>query len=155
MQSDQNPFSPPATDTLPALPQGRVTQRRGPLLYFALTGIVSIALTMPLLAPHSFAAHDDPDPIGYLLILFSFPIGGLIFRIRSRAWPIDETVRLRQRMACVATLLLPIAVASLVGLRGQGLHVIVFSGVVSLFLMAGILLSGPRRFRNTTPGRAD
>lgn len=155
MESDKNPYFPPAGGALSARARAGAPKRRGPLLDFALTGIVSSVLAMPLLVPKSIAAKADPDPLGYLLVLLSFPVGGLVFRYRSRGWPIDETVRLRQSKACMATLLLPITVAFLAGTRGQGLHMIVCSGVVSLFLMAGIQLSGRRRLRNVATGEAD
>ncbi len=147
MEQETNPYLPPTDDTTPTpLPIG-AKQHRGPLLYFALSGIIGAASAIPLIVPKSLAVKDDPNPIGYLLILTSFPAGGLVYRIRSRKWPIDETVRQRQRTACFATLLLPIAVAILTGMRAQGLHMTILSGFVSLVFMAAILVSGQRRSR--------
>ncbi len=115
---------PRTTDSRARVPPG-TKDRRGPLLYFATAGIIAVVIAIPLLVPRSMAVKDDPNPLGYLLILISFPIGGLVYRIRSREWPIDRTVRSRQITACYATLLLPIAAALLTGMRGQGLHITV------------------------------
>ncbi len=123
----------------------KARQHRGPLLYFASAGIMAIVLSIPLIIPRSMAVEDDPNPLGYLLILASFPVGGLIYRIRSRKWPIDNTVRKRQRTACLSTLLLPTAIALLTGMRAQGIAMTILSGFVSLVLIAGIVISGQRR----------
>lgn len=147
MEKDSNPYLPPTDETAPKPLPVRTKQHRGPLLYFALSGIIGASLAIPLIVPRSLAVEDDPNPIGYLLILLSFPVGGLIYRIRSRNWPVDETVRQRQRTACFVTLLLPVVVAFLTGLRAQGLHMTILSGFVSLVLIAGILVSGKRRGR--------
>jgi len=136
------------TEDVASPQEARPKQHRGPLLYFALAGIVGATLAIPLIVPQSMEVKDDPNPIGYLLILFSFPVGGLIYRLRSRRWPIDGTVRHRQGMACFATLLLPITIALMTGMRAQGFHMTILSGLVSLVLIAGILVSGRRRGRN-------
>lgn len=133
------------TPLAPSTPS--TNERRGPLLYFAVSGIIAAILAIPLIVPRSLAVKDDPNPIGYLLILISFPVGGSIYRIRSRKWPIDSFVRNRQITACGATLLLPLAVAIQTGMQGQGLAMTVLSGIVSLVLMSGILISGQRRCR--------
>lgn len=148
MEQDTNPYSPPIKRAEQMRSQTMATQNRGPLLYFAFAGIIGAALAIPLIVPRSLAFTDDANPIGYLVILFSFPVGGLIYRIRSRNWPMDETVRQRQRTACFATLLLPLTVAILTGMRAQGLHMTILCGIVSMVLMAGILVSGKRRSRN-------
>lgn len=148
MEQDLTPYSPTISVAAQETLKTRAKQHRGPLLYFALGGILGAASAIPLVVPKSLAVEDDPNPIGYLLILFSFPVGGLIYRIRSRRWPIDGTVRQRQVVACCATLLLPIAVAFLTGMRAQGLGMTLLSGIVSMVLMAGIFLSGQRRGRN-------
>lgn len=123
-------------------------ERSGPLLYFAGAGIIAAVMAIPLIVPRSLAVKDDPNPISYLLILISFPVGGLVYRLRSRQWPIDSTVRKRQVTACCASLLLPLAVAFLTGMRGQGLDMTILSGIVSLIFMSGVLISGQRRGRN-------
>ncbi len=148
MEHDANPYTLPG-DVGSELPAIRTAKKhRGPLLYFALAGIATAILAVPLIVPRSLAVKDDPNPIGYLLILLSMPVGGLVYRLRSRKWPIDRTVRKRQITACFATLLLPLSVGLLTGLRGQGLHMTVLSGVVSLTFMTGIFISGLRRGRN-------
>ena len=145
MEQAVNPYLPPS-DVDSRTPVARATKNhRGPLLYFAVAGIIAAVMAIPLIVPRSLAVKDDPNPIGYLLILISFPVGGLVYRLRSRGWPIDINVRNRQITACCATLLLPLAVALLTGMRGQGLDMTILSGLVSLILMSGILISGRRR----------
>lgn len=148
MEQDVNPYLPPADTDSRTLLTASTKNHRGPLLYFAVSGIIAAVLAIPLIVPRSLAVKDDPNPIGYLLILLSFPVGGLIYRLRSRGWPIDINVRTRQVTACCATLLLPLAVALLTGMRAQGLDMTILSGFVSLILMSGILISGRRRNRS-------
>ncbi len=148
MDQDANPYLPPVIGAAQESSTTNATQHRGPLLYCALAGIIGAALAIPLIVPKSLAAKDDPNPVGYLLILLSFPVGGLVYRFRSREWPIEKTVRQRQRTACFATLLLPLTVAILTGMRAQGLALTILAGSVSLVLVAAILVSGQRRGRN-------
>lgn len=148
MSYDVNPYtSPNDLDSHEPVPP-KTRERWGPLLYFAIAGVIAIFIASPLPVPKSIAVRDDPNPLGYLLILISFPVGGLVYRVRSRKWPIDKTVRNRQITACCATLLLPIAAALLTGMGGQGLHMTVVGGIVSLVFMASVLISGTRRCRN-------
>ena len=150
MGQDANPYSPPAGDSAQASLVPIAKQHRGPLIYFAVAGIIAAVAASPLIIPRSMDVKDDPNPIGYLLILISFPVGGVIYRLRSRNWPVDDTVRQRQIIACVATLLLPITASLLTGMRGQGIDMTILSGFVSLILMSGIFVAGKRRGRNIT-----
>ena len=149
MGQDGNPYSPPAGDSAQVSLVPIAKQHRGPLIYFAVAGIIAAVVASPLIIPRSMDVKDDPNPIGYLLILISFPLGGVIYRLRSRNWPVDNTVRQRQIIACVATTLLPISVSLLTGMRGQGIDMTILSGFVSLILISGILVSGKRREQNT------
>ncbi len=146
MKSDTNPYAAPKgqPEAIPTQVRGR--RHRGPLLYFAVAGIVGAMLAIPLIVPRSISVRDDPNPLGYLIILCSFPVGGLVFRIRSRHWPHDPSVSHRQWYACLATLLLPCTVALMTGMGGQGLHMIVLAAFVSLILSSAILLAGRRRY---------
>ncbi|MEM8671300.1 MAG: hypothetical protein AAGG48_27510 [Planctomycetota bacterium] len=147
MERDTNPYVTPNEVTqLESLPL-RSSNYRGPTMYFAVAGIAGAVLAIPLIVPRSIHVRDDPNAIGYLIIILSFPVGGLIYRIRSRDWPIDETVRRRQLIACAATLLLPFSVAILTGMRAQGFLMAVVSGFISMILMVAIFLSGRRRGR--------
>ena len=84
MEQETNPYLLPIDETILTPSPIRAKQHRGPLLYFALSGIIGAASAIPLIVPMSLAVKDDPNPIGYLLILLSFPVGGLVYRIRSR-----------------------------------------------------------------------
>lgn len=148
MDHNKNPYASPRDMETRRAPESTTKDNRGPLLYFAVALIVSVILAIPLIVPKSLAAKDDPNPLGYLLLLISFPVGGLVYRLRSRNWPIDTTVRKRQLIACCATLLLPLSVAAMTGMRGQGFEMTILSGFVSLILMSGIFISGQRRSRS-------
>jgi peptidoglycan/LPS O-acetylase OafA/YrhL len=142
---DSNPFSPPTPSVSHTASTPKPYPDSGPLPYFSAAMLVGFLLAVPLIVPRSLAVKDDPNPVGYALILLSFPVGGLIYRIRSRNWPIDKTVRRRQIAACFATLLVPPATAFFLGSLGQGPTMAALGGIVSLSLISGILLSGLRR----------
>ena len=148
MNSETNPYAAPKGQPDAISSQSIERQYRGPLLYIAVAGIVGAMLAIPLIVPRSMSVRDDPNPLGYLIILCSFPVGGLVFRIRSRHWPHDPSVSNRQLYACLATLLLPCTVALMTGMRGQGLHMIVLAAFISLILSSAILLAGRRRYTN-------
>lgn len=151
MERATNPYTPPNEFSEQVEVASELEEQRGPLLYFAASCGLAVLVAIPLIVPRSYSVKDDPNPIGYLLILVSFPLGGLIYRIRSRHWPIDMTVRKRQIAGCCATVLLPLVTRISTGMRGQGFHMTVLSGFVSLILMSGIVISGRRRSR-TRPG---
>ena len=142
---DLNPYSAPKAQPHASSSQEREKLHRGPLLYFAVAGLVGVMLAIPLIVPRSLSVRDDPNPLGYLIILCSFPMGGLVFRIRSRNWPHDPSVSHRQWYACLATLLLPCTVALTTRMVGQWLHMTVLAAAVSLILSSAILLAGRRR----------
>lgn len=145
MDRDSNPYSPPNNRGSQTRAESEAKARRGPLLYFVIAAIISVMLAIPLLVPRSLSVKDDPNPVGYLLILLSFPVGGFAYRLRSRKWPIDATVRQRQITACCGTLIIPFTAALLTGMRGQGLHTTVLCALMALILSIGILISGQRR----------
>ncbi len=146
VELNESPYIPPHTSDQSTTTRKPHRTFRGPLLYFAVAGLLGAVCAMPLLAPTSI--YTNPNPIGYLVILLSLPIGGVVYRVRSRNWPIDTTVRRRQWRACLATLLLPIAIAMMTGMRAQGFHMTILGGIVSVAVMFAILISGQRRARN-------
>lgn len=150
-----NPYLPPFDVDSQAQMEPATKNRRGPLLYLAVAGIIGAVMAIPLIVPRSLAVKDNPNPIGFVLILVSFPVGGLVYRLRSRGWPIDGSVRRRQIKACCATLLFPVIVALVTGMRGQGFHMTILSGFVSLVLTVAILISGKRRGRRNVAYRVD
>jgi hypothetical protein len=128
-------------------PEGRCDRNhRGPLLYFAVGGLAGAAAAIPLVAAIPMSAY--PNPLGYLLILLGVPIGGLVYRLRSRHWPIDSGVRSRQIRASLATLLLPGAIAVMTGMRGaKGFGLTFVGALVSASVIVGIFVAGRRRGR--------
>ncbi len=148
MNIDTNPYTAPKAQPDAFSPQAIERRHRGPLFYFAVAGIVGAILAIPLIVPRSMSVRDDPNPLGYLFILCSFPVGGLVFRIRSRYWPQDPSVSHRQWYACLATLLLPGTVALMTRMVGQGLHMTILAAFISLIISSAILIAGRRRYTN-------
>lgn len=118
---------------------------RGPLLYFAVGGLAGAAAAFPLVAAIPISA--DPNPLGYLLVLLGVPIGGLMYRLRSRHWPIDRTIRARQIRASLATLLLPGTIAVLTRMQAEGAGLTLVGALVSASVVVGIFAAGRRRGR--------
>ena len=147
IELNENPYTPPDISDAKETPDSTIRNHRGPMLYFAVAGLIGTVCAIPLLAPASIS--DNPNPIGYLVILFSLPIGGLVYRIRSQSWPVDNSVRQRQLRACVLTLPLPLAIAMMTGMRAQGFVMTILGGIVSLAVMFAILISGRRRLQDS------
>lgn len=86
------------------------------------------------------------DPIGLLLPLVGCSVGGLIYRIRSRDWPIDPSVPARRwRYVLSLLILIPGTIFLLVGVRAQGAGMVMIGGIVAVAVSSGILISGNRR----------
>ena len=120
---------------------------RGPLLYFAVGGLAGAAAAYPLIAAIPISA--DPNPLGYLLVLLGAPMGALVYRLRSRQWPIDRTVRTRQIRASLATLLLPGTIGVLTGMQAEGAGLTFVGALVAASVVVGIFVAGRRRGRKT------
>ncbi|HUG69296.1 MAG TPA: hypothetical protein VMM76_16210 [Pirellulaceae bacterium] len=138
-----NPYTPPTTTGHEPQPDRTDRNHRGPLLYFALGGLFGAAAAIPLVIAIPISAN--PNPLGYLLVLLGVPIGGVVYRFRSRPWPIDHTARVRQIRASLATLLLPGAIAVTTGMRAQGAGLTLVGALVSASVVLGIFVAGRRR----------
>jgi hypothetical protein len=85
--------------------------------------------------------------LGLVAILAGCVIGGLIFRIRSRSWPHDPSVRSRQMLySLIAISFPPIGLFLLAGPNAQGIGIILLGALVGSFIACGIFVSGTKRF---------
>ncbi len=143
---EPNPYEPPTTIGHEPKTEHSGHNHCGPLLYLAFGGLIGAAAAIPLVAAIPITA--DPNPLGYLFALLGVPLGGIIYRLQSRPWPIDQTVRARQIRASLSTLLLPGAIAFMTGMRAQGTGLTLVGTMVSASVVVGIFAAGRRRDRN-------
>lgn len=143
-QENVNPYESPRTlpEAAPAPhPGDRVAERgrrMGPAIYIVFLALIGAVAGIPLLA--------NDNPVGFLTVFPGAVIGGLVYRLRARTWPIDPTAKVRRfSYAATVVFVLPFSVASLVGLGGQGATMALLALYVGVALAAGILISGDRR----------
>ena len=112
--------------------------RKGPALYIVSIGMLFGFGAVPLLMRY--------NPIGLAVPLVGCVLGGIVYRIRSRHWPIDPSARTRQcvYVLCVLTLV-PATIYSITGIRAQGAGMVAIGAIVGFSVALGILLSGLRR----------
>ena len=118
----------------------------GPAMHVAIGGLISAVVAAPLIT-NLFDAFANPNPIGYLLVLLGLPLGGLVFRIRSRRLPVDPDAKRISALAIAATILIPLCLAILVG-PGSGSKAVGIIGIGFLVAMSAttaILSCGFRR----------
>lgn len=119
-------------------------RQNGPAIYIAMFtfagGIVGLPFSVYKIGVAALA-----------FIFFGAILGGLIYRMRSRWWPIDPTAKARRYGYAIAVaLILPTAVGVFSGTAGQGMAMILLGLCVGASLAAGILISGDRRFSAST-----
>ena len=138
-------YEPPTTTRYEQESALNQENRRGPLLYLGVGGLIGAAIAIPLVADIPISA--DPNPLGYLIVLLGVPLGGVIYRIRARRWPIDRKALRKQIRGSFCTLLLPGAIALSTGMRAKGLGLTIIGALVSTSVIVGIFVSGRRRGR--------
>ena len=112
--------------------------RRGPALYIAGFGFLGGVGATPFLALQ--------NPIGFVVVLTGCILGGLVYRIRSRDWPHDPTIRQKQILYSAPAVVLPPAVLFLfAGHNGQGPAIVMIGLIVGVSVACGIFISGTRR----------
>ncbi|MCC9641587.1 hypothetical protein LOC71_04825 [Rhodopirellula sp. JC740] len=148
----------------PGLPEdvGRFNKRgckRGPALYLVAGAILSAICVAPL---HALLALDAfnivrfnnlfPVAAACAFVLFGMPVGGIVYRVRSRNWPIDPSVLSRQLWMATATLAFPLVtlaftlpLAELPSNRDRAMLLAMFAFFLAASMAAGILLAGTRR----------
>lgn len=142
-----NPYAPPESESSVMNASSSHFNRgikRGPSLYIVLTGLLGGILSPLLLL------HREFSEIGIALPLIGCVLGGIVYRIRSRSWPVDPSVRTRQ-LKYIACLLfvLPGTIGMFTGVRGQGVGFILLGAIIGFTVSCGILISGLRRSSKT------
>lgn len=138
---NDNPYAPPTeTETVrPSSLDVNSEFRRGPAWYIVFSAVAGAFASAP------FLTHVPA--IGLVTILGGSVVGGLIFRIRSRNWPHDPSVRSRQMLySLIAICFPPMGLFLLAGPNAQGIGILLLGGLVGAFLVCGIFVSGTKRF---------
>ena len=145
--ADPNPFLAPASKEHMSLPpDGEFVRgsKKGPALYIAgfaaLIGFFSVDFLM------------REDPAGFIFPTIGSLVGGLIYRIRSRKWPIDPGAKYKQLIYTLLILGLTILPAILLNFMGPGPGLSLMTGVVGIGIICGIFLSGTKRHRHLDNG---
>ncbi|TWT78644.1 hypothetical protein CA13_00400 [Planctomycetes bacterium CA13] len=119
-----------------------VEWRRGPAWYIVFAGLFGGFASVPFLEQRSALAYAT-IPVGCVF-------GGVAFRIRSRSWPHDQSVRIRQIIySTVAILLPPLCLFFVAGPYGQGPAIMAIGAIVGASVAYGIIVGGTRRFNDT------
>lgn len=139
--AQQNPYRPPpATSDAPAADTRgfRRGEKKGPALYVASSGLVGTVLGSSLLGRHPLAA---------LSLVFSGCIaGGVLYRARSRHWPVDPSARFRQARYIVALMtLIPGSLLLVSGLWDAPMTIVLIGAIAGFAISCGIIVSGARR----------
>src|SRR5262249_1944930 len=136
-----NPYEAPESsgDSADAYRSASRNRRSGPAFYIALGAFAGGLAGTPLLSEYAL--------LGYLTVIPGAIAGALVFRGRSRKWPVDPTVnRRRIGYAALVTVLIPSFMLLMIGLQGQGTAITLLGFIVGLALGLGILVSGDRRW---------
>ena len=135
-----NPYSPPntPTETLAAPVSGGEFIRgakKGPALY-----IMICALFAGFASPQYLIRYDAT---GFVFPVLGCIIGALVYRYRSRQWPIDPTARKRILKYSVIALALPAGIMFVLtgGGRAQGAGMVAICFFVGFSIAVGIILS--------------
>ena len=109
-------------------------------------GLICAIAALPLIIS-PFDRYAAPNPIGFLLVLLGLPLGGLVYRIRTRSLPINKDAKRNGLFGIGATMIIPLCTACLVG-AGSGYKAMGIIGIgflVAMSAAAAILCCGFRR----------
>ena len=141
------PNSPPSSAETDSGGEFTRGSKKGPAIYIVLAAIgvtFVFALSLPKLL-------TDFQPVGFAIPVIGCLIGAVIYRIRSRQWPVDPTAKARivkySLIACVT----PPGVMFVItgGGRAQGAAMVLVCLTVGMSVAVGIILSGRRRHGQT------
>ena len=138
-----SPNSPPPVQNRTPVAEFVRGSKKGPALYIVLSAIgVTFVLALIL---HQFLIEFEP--IGFTLPAVGSIIGAMIYRIRSRRWPIDPTAKSRIIKCSLIACLTPPAIMFVItgGGRAQGAAMVLICLLVEMSVAAGIILAGRRR----------
>ncbi len=113
--------------------------RNGPAIYIVLCGLLAGFASSLYLMRFDLA--------GFSFVSAGCTVGAIVYRVRSRNWPIDPTVFRRQFIYSLAAVTVPqIIFFVIVSIRAQGAGMAVTAGIsVGLPVAISIFLSGNRR----------
>ena len=149
--NEHNPYASPGSppSTIDAV-SGKFVRgsKKGPALYIVLSAIsVTFALALSLQHVVNGVWLNEIEPIGLFLPTIGCIAGAVIYRIRSRVWPIDPSAKARMikysLIACVTPPGLVFVITA--GGRGQGAAMVLICLLVGMSVAAGIILAGQRR----------
>ena len=135
---NSNPYAPPESidDRTPKRSFVR-TRNRGPALSVAVSGLLG-GFIAPYFLNYNFELAILFPAIGCI-------VGGVAYRYRSSAWPVDPTALRRTLTWSAALAAIPISLALLTGLRAQWYGIVAIISAVFISIAVGVLLAGPRR----------
>lgn len=139
---NDNPYSSPQSTDVDVSVDTLRRNHHGPAFYIAGGCFLGILLAVGVV---NLAHHQDLRFPVILICLCGMPIGGLIYRIRSRDWPSDHSARNRTIRYSLYSLALPMCVGMLTGMQGQGLAMTLLGGLIAASFVVGVLLAGARR----------
>jgi hypothetical protein len=137
-----NPYKPSETTDVKNTGRTASTRTWGPWIYIVVGGFIAGLAASPY--------HSHLNPIGLATTPVGMVVGGLIYRARSRNWPLDAGARGRYLVFCVVAIIaIPVLIGVLVSLvfgfdESTG-RVMILGGFVGVCLVAGVLASGGRR----------
>ena len=140
---NKNPYAPPTADARLANSQAVRVRRRGPSLYLAVGCLAGIGLAVALDSVAS--PHIDLGFPAIILCLIGMPLGGAVYRFRSRKWNYDKSANSRIIRYSLYSMALPAITAILTGMRAQGMKMTILCGAISISFATGALLAGSRR----------
>lgn len=115
--------------------------KRGPAYYIVLHALaVTFVLTLALLL-----ASIHFEPIGFSFPFIGSLLGAVVYRFRSRNWPIDPSAKKRILIYSAIAIFAPSAVLLVLASPYFGPATFFIGGVVGVSIAAGIVISGTRR----------
>ena len=142
---NSNPYAPSETSDHQQPVVAASNRAWGPAIYIVAGGLIAAILAAPY--------HSHLNPVGLAITPFGTIAGGLLYRARSRNWPVDPCARGGQLVFCaVAIILIPAVTGLLAGLLAgfdeSAGGVMIIGLIVGVCMVAGILTSGVRRPQN-------
>ena len=138
-----NPYAAPAEGSLIHTSEFTRGSKKGPALYIVFSTLSVTFIAMLFLQ----RLKNEHQLIGLGAPAVGCIVGALIYRIRSRQWPVDPTAKSRiikySLVACVTPPIIALMVTS--GGHAHGRFIVLIFALVGLSIAAGIILSGRRR----------
>ncbi len=123
----------------------------GAVMHIALGGFLCAVVAMSMILP--FNEHNRLIPIAYLLLLVGPPIGGLVYRFRSRGLPISQEAKHHSRMAIGIMFSIPLFCFMIVGFGAEykANAIVGVAFLIAMTMAVAIVCCGNRRPRKNNP----